>query len=84
MGYIGTEWQYKEQVTVRSRFSYSQNLGAYGWVNPRTFYQFSGLVSAQVRLNRWSKTSVKGSLAYDQGELFVPNFGGYFGICKSW
>ena len=84
VGYIGTEWQYKQQLTVRSRFSYSQNLGAYGWVNPRTFYQFSGLVSAQIRLNRWSKTSIKGSLAYDQGELFLPSFGGYFGICKSW
>lgn len=84
MGYLGSEWTLFNNVTLLTRCSFSQNLGAYGQPYLSPYNQFSFLLSAHFHVPQWAGVSVNSSLSLDQGQLFPNTMGGYIGLKKEW
>jgi len=84
MGYVGSEWTLFKDITLLTRSSFSHNLGAFGQPFLSPANQFSFLLSTQFKVTQWAGVSVKGSLSFDQGQLFPNTVGGYIGLKKTW
>lgn len=83
MWYAGLQASYR-QTAFLLRLSYSQNYGTYNEPFRSIRGQFSGLLSAQVPITRWPRTSLVTKLAVDNGGLFTNAVGGYIGFRRSW
>jgi Capsule assembly protein Wzi len=81
---VGVEGYFGEQIQFLSKFSYSKNLGTYGFPYPSKPRQYSGLVQVMGRLPYWSGLQWTSSVAWDYGALFDDSVGLQVGIRKNW
>ncbi|WP_420151249.1 capsule assembly Wzi family protein [Spirosoma sp.] len=83
MWYVGLQASYRNAL-FQLRTSYSENYGTYRDPPPGSATQFSGLLSAQMPISRWTNTYLLARIAVDDGGLFTNTTGGYIGLKKRW
>ncbi|MFD1140066.1 capsule assembly Wzi family protein [Larkinella insperata] len=81
--YLGLEAA-AHQVQLSARASFSRNYGTFNEPYSPPFEQFSALLSAQYSFSHLNHTTLAVSLAYDQGELYPRQTGGFLSIKKNW
>ena len=84
MWYVGAGGWIFKRFTWTTRLAYGQNYGTFAYPYATVRNQFSGLLTAQIPLQRWSKTALTGSVALDRGRLLPNTAGGYVGLVKRW
>jgi hypothetical protein len=82
--YMAAEGVFKRGTRLTVRSSYSRNLGTFTQPYPKSFNQFSTLLSAQWRFVKQPGITLTTSLALDRGELLPNTAGGYVSLKRYW
>ncbi len=80
--YFGIKSTLNHTIKLETKFSYSENLGAYDFPLVKPINQFSALMNLNVPSDILGKSNLIFSLSYDSGNLLPNTVGVYIGLRK--